>query len=129
MTFAQKEMYLWAPKVSHILAYLTPYIHGLFTFLIVHYHSKYKLVYCRLQKRLRSLKIFMIIEHDFSYIVALINTMKCKQTMCVGGLCRLKHGLLWVPISTFLFAQMSPNLARSIVRCYSSSCEILMSMQ
>ena len=55
--------------------------------------------------------------------------MECKQTMYVGSLCRLKYGLLWVPINTFLFAQMSPNLANSFVRCYSSSCEILKSMR
>ena len=89
----------------------------------------YKLVYCRLQKRLSSLKICMLIEYDFSYIVALMNTMKCKQTMYVGRLCSLKYGSLWVPINTFLLAQMSPNLARSIVRCYSSSCKILKSMR
>ena len=58
-----------------------------------------------------------------------LNCMECKQTMYVRGLCRLKYGLLWAPINTFLFAQMSSNLARSIVRCYLSNCEILMSMR
>ena len=58
-----------------------------------------------------------------------LNCMECKQTMYVRGLCRLKYGLLWVPINTFLFAQMSPNLARSIVRCYLSICEIFMSLR
>ena len=64
-----------------------------------------------------------------SFIVVLMNFMECKQTMYVGRLCRLKYGLIWVPINTFLFAQMSSNLARSIVRCYLSNCEILMSMR
>ena len=67
----------------------------------------------------------MIIEHE--RIISRV--MECKQTMYVGRLCRLKYGLLWVPINTFLFAQMSSNLARSIVRCYLSNCEILMSMR
>ena len=58
-----------------------------------------------------------------------LNCMECKQTMYVRGLCRLKYGLLWVPINTFLFAQISSNLARSIVRCYLSNCEIFMSMR
>ena len=49
--------------------------------------------------------------------------------MYVRGLCRLKYGLLWAPINTFLFAQISSNLARSIVRCHSSICEILMLMR
>ena len=49
-----------------------------------------------------------------------MNYKECKQTM---------YGLLWVPINTFLFTQMSSNLARSIVRCYLSNCEILMSMR
>ena len=55
--------------------------------------------------------------------------MECKQTMYVRGLCRLKYGLLWAPINTFLFAQISSNLARSIVRCFLSNCEILISMR
>ena len=55
--------------------------------------------------------------------------MECKQTTYVRGLCRLKYGLLWMPINTFLFAEMSSNLARSFVRCYQSSYEILMSMR
>ena len=50
-------------------------------------------------------------------------------TVYVGRLCRLEYGLLWMSINTFLFAQMSSNLARSIVRCYLSNCEILMSMR
>ena len=58
-----------------------------------------------------------------------LNCMECKQTMYVRGLCRLKYGLLWAPINTFLFAQISSNLARSIVRCHSSICEILMLMR
>ena len=55
--------------------------------------------------------------------------MECKQTMYVGRLCRLKYGLLWVPINMFPLAQMKPNLASSIVRCYLSNCENLMSMR
>ena len=58
-----------------------------------------------------------------------LNSMECKQTMYVRGLCRLEYDLLWVPINTFLFAQMSSNLARSIVRCYLSNCKIMMSMR
>ena len=50
-------------------------------------------------------------------------------TMSVERLCRLKYDLLWVPINTFLFAQIPSILARSIVRCYLSNCEILMSMR
>ena len=77
--------------------------------------------------------IFFVIYNKRVYILfqKVMNyyTIECKHTMYVGGLCRLKYGLLWVPINTFLFAQMSPNLAKSIVRCYSSSCEILKSMR
>ena len=58
-----------------------------------------------------------------------MNFMECKQTMFVERLCRLKYDLIWVPINTFLFAQMSSNLARSIVRCYLSNCKIMMSMR
>ncbi len=64
-----------------------------------------------------------------SFIVVLMNFMECKQTMYVGRLCRLKYGLLWVPINTFPFAQILSNLARCIVRCYLTICEILMLMR
>ena len=44
-------------------------------------------------------------------------------------LCRLKYGLLWMLINMFFLAQISPIWVRSFVRCYLSSCEILMSMR
>ena len=76
--------------------------------------------------------IFFVIYNKRVYILfwkVMNYIIECKHTMYVGGLCRLKYGLLWVPINTFLFAQMSPNLTKSIVRCYTLICEILKPMR
>ena len=77
------------------------------------------------------LRQYTHVQLSWIFLISLytLNCMECKQTMYVRGLRRLKHGLLWVPINTFLFAQMSPNLARSFVRCYLSNREILMSVR
>ena len=76
--------------------------------------------------------IFFVIYNKRVYILfwkVMNYIIECKHTMYVGGLCRLKYGLLWVPVNTLLFAQISSNLARSIVRCHSSIYEILMLMR